>query len=76
MEQGDRRNERSRQRLLEQLAGEFKAMPGAALTGPQISRMFSLSPEVCERLLRDLVEAGTIEYRGDGRYARRSVGLL
>jgi hypothetical protein len=52
---------------------EFTEMPGLRLTLLQAMRLFDLGREACERVLRTLVEEGTLRLYPDGRYGRRDV---
>ena len=42
------------------VAEEFREMPGLRLTLPQASRMFSLDPARCRRVLEVLVRSGLL----------------
>jgi hypothetical protein len=44
--------------LLRRIRGEFREMPGLALTCYQAQRMWNLHRNECERLLDDLVATG------------------
>jgi hypothetical protein len=48
-------------------------MPGLVLTLAQASRLFSLEPERCERVLNGLVEGGVLARDGN-RFARADGG--
>lgn len=43
---------------------EFREMPGLRLTLPQASRLFSIEPARCERVLGALVHAGCLATDG------------
>jgi hypothetical protein len=62
--------------LWTRVQAEFREMPGLRLTLAQASRLFSIQPERCERLLGGLVRAGhlTTDGRtfGSSRDGRRS----
>lgn len=49
---------------------EFREMPGMCLTTAQAARLWQLSPDQAEALLRELVQAGFL-VRRDGHYYRR-----
>lgn len=48
---------------------EFREMPGMCLTTAQASRLWQLSPDQAEALLRELVQAGFL-VRRDGHHYR------
>ena len=50
--------------LCERIRAEFREMPGLRLTLPQASRLFSLEPERCGRVLAALVDAGSLATNG------------
>lgn len=52
----------------ELLRMEYAEMPGLALTMWQAQRLCNLSPELCERALRTLLESGVLRQMADGRY--------
>jgi hypothetical protein len=54
--------------VLDRLRGEFRDMPGLALTLPQASRLFGVPEGACVGILRRLVDAGLLCVRSDGRY--------
>ena len=51
--------------LKARVRAEFREMPGLRLTLAQASRLFSISPVTCERILTGLVRAGHLA--SDGR---------
>jgi hypothetical protein len=53
----------------ELLRMEYAEMPGLALTMWQAQRLCDLSPELCERAIRTLLESGVLRQTADGRYA-------
>jgi hypothetical protein len=57
----------------ELLRMEYAEMPGLALTMWQAQRLCNLSPEVCERAIRTLLESGVLRQTADGRYASAAV---
>ena len=69
----ERRDILARRALLHRICGEFDEMPGTALTLAQASRLFGLSSEVCDRILRGLVNDGRLWRTADGRFRRRLV---
>lgn len=68
--------QREEQDLCTRVKAEFHEMPGLKLTLPQASRLFSIEPTRCERVLGALVEAGHLSADGNGfacaRGGRRS----
>lgn len=49
---------------------EFAGMPGMRLTGPQVRRLWSMTDEESQELLRRLTAAGFLIYGQDGCYCR------
>jgi hypothetical protein len=47
---------------------EYSETPGLSLTLHQASRFFGLPQAVCMRVLADLIAAGVLRLRSDGRY--------
>jgi hypothetical protein len=62
--------------LCTRVRAEFQEMPGLILTLPQASRLFSIEPARCERVLGALVLAGDLAISGkvfaSSRGGRRS----
>jgi hypothetical protein len=52
------------------IEAEFREMPGMRLTGAQIQRMWSLSDEVCGRVLDQMCRAGQLMRDETGQYFR------
>lgn len=52
------------QDLCTRVTAEFREMPGLKLTVPQASRLFSIEPKQCERVLGALVHAGHLAADG------------
>ena len=50
--------------LCTRIRAEFREMPGLKLTLPQASRLFSIEPTRCERVLGALVHAGHLATDG------------
>ena len=50
--------------LCARVQAEFREMPGLKLTLPQASRLFSIEPTRCERVLGALVDAGHLATDG------------
>ena len=69
----ERRDILARRALLDRICGEFDEMPGTALTLAQASRLFGLSGDVCDRILRGLVNDGRLRRTSDGRFRLRLV---
>jgi hypothetical protein len=55
------------------ISAEFREMPGLTLTLAQASRLFSLEPMRCERVLGSLVEGGVLSTNGRA-FARAGAG--
>ena len=51
--------------LRRRVQAEFREMPGLKLTLPQASRLFSIEPTRCERVLGALVHAGHLATDGN-----------
>jgi hypothetical protein len=51
--------------LCTRIQAEFREMPGLKLTLPQASRLFSIEPTRCERVLGALVHAGHLATIGN-----------
>jgi hypothetical protein len=47
---------------------EYMEMPGLCLTGPQIRRLWSFAPAMCEAVLAELVSARFLRRTPDGEY--------
>jgi hypothetical protein len=59
--------------LSTRVSAEFREMPGLRITLAQASRLFSVAPGPCERVLHRLVDVG--ELATDGRvFARAGTG--
>lgn len=56
--------------LLRRIRGEFRDMPGLALTPAQASRLFGIDARVCDRVLSALVEGRHLLRCPDGRFRR------
>lgn len=57
--------------LCTRVQAEFLEMPGLRLTLPQASRLFSIEPTRCERVLGALVHAGHLATDGNAFASRR-----
>jgi hypothetical protein len=66
--QTDRRNQATREQLLERVRAEFAEMPCLRLTGAQAQRLFGLRPDVCARIMATLVAERLIFLDADARY--------
>jgi hypothetical protein len=64
----DRRDHIARQALLRRIRSEFEEMPCMRLTCAQAQRLFALKPEVCGRVLAELVRNGTLCRMSGDRY--------
>ena len=58
--------------FVERVRGEFREMPGLALTLAQAGRLWSLDLSICADVLARLVSAGFLCERPDGAYCRAS----
>jgi hypothetical protein len=67
----DRRNWNHREALIRRLKGEFQEIPGLCLTPAHAARLFGIPLEICERVLRVLVEVEALTVRSDGSYVKR-----
>jgi hypothetical protein len=64
----ERRDLGKRHALVQRVQREFDEMPGTCLTLAQASRLFGLSPDVCRRILQELIAEGTLAQASDLRY--------
>ena len=58
--------------IAERVRGEYREMPGLALTLAQAGRLWSLDAATCADVLTNLVESGYLSRRADGAYCRTS----
>jgi hypothetical protein len=56
--------QREEHELCTRVQAEFREMPGLKITLPQASRLFSIEPIRCERVLGALVDAGHLATDG------------
>lgn len=70
----ERRDHTARGRLLQRIRSEFEEMPGMRLTREQAARLWSLSGELCDRLLAELEAQGFLRRLDDGAYGRPDLG--
>jgi hypothetical protein len=68
----EQRHHANRRQLLNRVRSEFEEMPGMSLTIGQASRLFHVPPDICARLFSDLIEAGVLILKIDGRYRLRA----
>ena len=54
--------------IKERVRDEFNEMRGLSPTLQQAARLFDLAPDECDRVLRSLVQDGSLRYGEDGRY--------
>ena len=66
----ERRDEDARHKLMQRIASEYREMAGLSLTFGQACRLFHVSPELCSRLVAELVEAGVLEVTAEGLLVR------
>jgi hypothetical protein len=69
----ERRDHASRKQLADRVRAEFDEMPCLRLTCAQAQRLLGLRADVCERVLNELLRAGTLWRGEDDRFALRSV---
>jgi hypothetical protein len=67
----ERRNLESRERILHEIVREFDEFPAMRLTAAQVRRLFTLRPDVCQRVLTALCSDRLLDVGRDGRYGRR-----
>ena len=60
--------------MLRRIRGEYREMPGHALSVRQAERMWNLPHAECERLLRELVDAGFLLRTEVGLFVRADAG--
>ena len=58
--------------IAERVRGEFREMPGLALTLAQAGRLWSLDAATCAEVLAQLVGTGFLCQRPDGAFCRAS----
>ena len=68
----ERRNQRSRERLVERIIAEFREMPCLRLTPAQAQRLFGLRSDISARVIDKLVKDGELRLDPDGRYVKTS----
>jgi hypothetical protein len=56
--------------ITERIRGEFREMPGLALTAVQACRLWSLDMPTCTAVLAQLIGAGFLRRKEDGSYGR------
>lgn len=61
--------------VLQRIQGEYVEMPGLRLTAAQAQRLWGLERDVCNSLLRTLVEARFLGQTRDGAFVRRDGAL-
>jgi hypothetical protein len=71
----DRRNHASREALLQRIRVEFIEMRCLRLTRRQAQRLFALRPDICDRVLAELVHNGVLACGGDDRYRINDSGV-
>ena len=64
----DRRQQHHRNLFERRFHKEFEQVLGLTLTPPQAARLFGVSVEICQRILRRLADQGAIVLRSGGRY--------
>ena len=58
--------------VADRVRGEFKEMPGLALTLAQAGRLWRLDAATCAEVLAQLVSTGFLCQRPDGAFCRRT----
>ena len=71
-----RRSEARHDAMLRRIRSEYREMPGHALSVRQAERMWNLPHYECERLLRELVDAGFLSRTDIGLFVRADAGRL
>ena len=56
--------------VLQRIQGEFAEMPGLRLTAAQAQRLWGLERDVCDALLKELVDAKFLLKTRDGAFIR------
>ena len=64
----DRRGRPQREAVLQRVRAEFQEMPCMRLTLAQANRLFGLPPDVCRRVLGELLHDGSVMCGSDGLY--------
>jgi hypothetical protein len=64
----ERRNVAARRALTQRVLSEFDEMPGTCLTLPQATRLFGVTPEICQRILNELIANGRLRRTADSRF--------
>lgn len=59
---------------LRRIQAEYRAMPGLALTKPQIRRLLAIDAAACDVVLDHLTAGGFLTRTGGGRYVRTDGG--
>ena len=57
-------------RLLDRVLGEYREMPGLALTVEQACRLWGCDADACQRVVDVLVERHLLRWSRDGRLIR------
>ena len=64
----ERRDTAGRQLLVRRFHDEYQQLPGMSLTADQAARLFTIRPDVCRRVLDELVEAGVLSRKWKDQY--------
>lgn len=56
--------------VLQRVQGEFSEMPGLCLTAAQAQRLWGLDQDLCDALLKALVDTRFLVQRRDGSFIR------
>jgi hypothetical protein len=60
--------------LVERILGEYREMPGLALTLPQARRLWGCDALTCDCVVGMLVQQGRLKWSRDGRLIRPTYG--
>jgi hypothetical protein len=66
--QVERRNLVARRALTQRVLSEFDEMPGTCLTLAQATRLFGVTPEICQRIMNELIADGRLHRTADSRF--------
>jgi hypothetical protein len=64
----ERRDPDGRIRLRRRFHAEYQDFPGMSLTADQAARLFAVPTDVCRRVFEELVDAGVLSRKWEGRY--------
>jgi len=64
------------QEALDRIRAEFVEMPGMRLTAAQVQRLCGVDRDVCDAVLRALVDGRFLTRHADGAYSRLTVDTI